>query len=121
MDEFKMADTRIKMSSIKRFVPVVVKNHYWNLKYMYGIAPALRRFLKDDVITPERAEAEIRKTLENREKNFLALAKTQIYDRPKSPYLKLMRMAQCDYADLEQETRRNGIEATLKKLAGEGV
>jgi len=118
---FSYVDTGIKMNNIKRFVPVGVKNHYWNLKQMYDIEPALKRFLKDDVITPERAEAEIKKTLENREKNFLALAKAEIYDRAQSPYLKLLQMAQCEYADLEQETRRNGIEATLKKLAGEGV
>jgi hypothetical protein len=88
---------------------------------MYDIAPALRWFFKTKIVTPEHAQEEIKKIMERRVDSFLALAKTQIYDRADSPYLKLYQMVQCDYADLERETRRHGLEATLEKLAREGV
>jgi len=113
------------MNAIRRFAkqyaPAVVKRHYGALKLMYDIVPALKNFFQDGIVTPERAADGIKKTLEKREDNFLALAKAQVYDRADSPYLKLLQMVQCDYADLEQETRRHGLESTLEKLAREGV
>jgi hypothetical protein len=110
-----------KMNSLKRYAPNVVKRHYRALKSMYDVVPALRKFFCQDTITPKYAVDEIKQILEKREDNFLALAKAQIYDRADSPYLKLLQMVQCDFADLEQETRRHGLESTLAKLAREGV
>lgn len=72
-------------------------------------------------ITPDRAAEEIEKNLETREERFLELARSEFFGRSTSPYLRLLRMAGCDYADLRAEVRRNGLEDTLTRLAREGV
>ncbi|OGQ82368.1 MAG: hypothetical protein A3F90_05675 [Deltaproteobacteria bacterium RIFCSPLOWO2_12_FULL_60_19] len=91
-----------------------------NLKGTFALAASLRRFFSDP-ITPQRAQEEIKALLAGREERFLELARTRIYARPGSPYLKLLRRAGCEYADLEGNVRRHGLEPTLERLAGEGV
>jgi hypothetical protein len=72
-------------------------------------------------VTLAGAREEIRKALENRAENFLALARTEIYARAASPYLRLLKIAGCDFADLESGVCRHGLDRTLERLAGEGV
>ncbi len=67
------------------------------------------------------AEEKIKRDLERREENFLEVARTQIYERRESPYLKLLRPAGCEFADLQAHVRQHGLERTLEKLAEEGV
>jgi hypothetical protein len=69
----------------------------------------------------EGAKEEIKKALANREERFIHLARTQIYEHPSSPYLKLIKIAGCVFADLQTQVRRYGLEATLQRLAREGV
>jgi hypothetical protein len=87
---------------------------YWRLAW------GLRRFLKEPV-TLEQSRAIIRHRLENREHNLLNIVKQAIYKSDKSPYLKLLKLAGCEYGDFEQMVRSDGIEPTLKKLVEEGV
>src|SRR4030095_1993418 len=91
-----------------------------DLKGMFAFVRAVPEFLRDP-ITLQRAEEEIKRDLDCREENFLALARARIYRDPGSPYLKLLKLARCQYSDLQTQFRRSGLEATLKQLAGEGV
>jgi len=72
-------------------------------------------------VTLEEARRTIRRRLENRPTDFCALARTAIYDNPRSPYLRLLRNAGCRYGDLENSVRKIGLEETLGALFEEGV
>ena len=81
---------------------------------MLSLVAGLREFFREPV-TPEKASEEIRRAVETREQRFLYLVRTQVYDLWEgSPYLKLFRMAGCDFADLQTHSRRH-------ELAEEGV
>jgi len=80
----------------------------------------LKKFFSER-IPLEQSEERIKQALGTREERFLALCKAEIYDRPQSPYLKLMQHAGCGFPDLEEHTRRHGLESSLKKIASEGV
>jgi hypothetical protein len=90
------------------------------LKQNYRLAKALPDFLREP-ITPALAEERIRGLLADRKERFLQIAKTRIYSCPSSPYLKLLRIAACEFSDLEDHVRRNGLEDTLALLARAGV
>jgi hypothetical protein len=84
----------------------------------------LGRFLPDyfrRTVTPSEAVEMMSRSLELRGENFLELARTQIYNRPESPYLRLLALAGCGFADLETQVRRHGLETTLERLAEAGV
>jgi hypothetical protein len=78
------------------------------------------RFVRQRVSVPAARES-IRRALDDRDAAFLRLAEFRIYRRENGHYLKLLRRAGCDYADLESHVRSHGLEKTLEKLAGEGV
>jgi len=54
-----------------------------------AFAAALPKFFRER-ITLQQAEEEIKRLLEKRVERFLDLARTEIYERPGSPYLKLL-------------------------------
>jgi hypothetical protein len=87
---------------------------------MIALGWALPNFFSAPV-SPERAREEIKQGLDSREESFLDLSREQIYGNPKSPYLKLLRLAGCEFSDLQSEVRRCGLEKTLERLAAEGV
>jgi hypothetical protein len=88
---------------------------------MYGqFALGLRRFLREP-LTLEQSRQIIEQRLRAREKNLLNIARRGIYQNRSSPYLKLLKLAGCEYGDLEQMVAKDGIEPALQKLAGEGV
>src|SRR5262245_10623904 len=87
---------------------------------MLSLSKGLRSFFREPV-TLEQATKEVAKALENREETFLGLVCTEIYDRADSPYLKLLKTAGCEFADLRACVQRYGLEKTLARLAGEGV
>ena len=91
-----------------------------NIKRALELAKALPKFFRQRVAL-EQAEEEVKKLLETRVERFLELVRAQIYQRPGSPYLKLLRHAGCEFSDLQTHVRRHGLEETLVKLAGEGV
>ena len=91
-----------------------------NLAGPFALAASVRRFLSEP-ITLERAKEELRAAVADREDRFLGLVRARVYARPSSPFLKLLRWCGCDYAELEHQVRRYGLEATLERLAAEGV
>jgi hypothetical protein len=91
-----------------------------NLAGSLALASSVRRFLSEP-ITLERAQEELRAALADREDRFLGLVRAHVYARPSSPFLKLLGRCGCGYADLEHQVRRYGLEATLERLAVEGV
>ncbi len=111
-----------------------VKSSYWQLqkelrsltlddltlRSTFLQARALRKFFGQTFSVAE-AENEIRRAMDLRESNFLKLARTQIYARPESPYLILLRNAGCEYSDLQSLVRHHGLETALACLAREGV
>jgi hypothetical protein len=87
---------------------------YWRLAW------GLRGFLKEPS-TLEQSREIIRQGLQNREHNLLALVKRAIYDNEASPYLKLLKLAGCEYGDFEKMVRSDGIESALRKIYEAGV
>jgi hypothetical protein len=63
----------------------------------------------------------VRKTIENRESNFLDLMRRAVFDDPANPYHTLFKWAGCTYGDLEQTVRKNGLEPALETLRKAGV
>jgi hypothetical protein len=87
----------------------------------YGrFAVGLRRYLKEPA-TAECGRKLIRQRLHDRDMNFLTLMKRAVYERGGGPYLALLRMAGCEYGDLERMVRSEGIESTLRGLRDAGV
>jgi len=67
------------------------------------------------------ADTFIREHLATREQRFLAIAAQRIFSEPGNPYRELFRLAGCEQSDLAESLKRRGLEATLSKLAAEGV
>jgi len=112
---------------LKQVTPVPVKTFFWaarghhsRLKGNYDLFRGLREFFQAPV-TLEQAREIIRRSLDVREERFLQLARTLVYDCPTSPYLKLLKIAGCEFSDLQASVGRDGLEATLSWLAKEGV
>lgn len=63
----------------------------------------------------------IRRRLERRAADFLALAREVIYDHPSSPYRSLLAAAGCELGDLERLVRDEGLEDALAALWRQGV
>jgi len=84
------------------------------------LALDLRWFLRG-TITLEESKQVITDRLRHRDQNFLNLVKKGIYGNLRSPYLKLLKVAGCEFGDIELLVRQNGLEATLNKLLVAGV
>ena len=91
-----------------------------NLKGVFNLVKALPDFLRER-ITVQRAEEEIKSALNSREDRFLELVRTQVYERPRSPYLRLLKYAGCEFSDIRTYIHQHGLEGTLEQLAREGV
>lgn len=89
-------------------------------KMYWRLTTGLRGFLKEP-ITLEQARSIIKDRLANRERNFLLIVKRAIYENKRSPYLKLLKLAGCEYGDLENMVLADGIEPALMKLCRMGV
>ena len=91
-----------------------------DLKMYARFAWGLRGFLKH-TITLEEAKAIVHQRMKERETNFLRLVKRGIFGYLKSPYLPLMKLAQCDLGDIENMLRNKGLKGTLMALREAGV
>jgi hypothetical protein len=82
----------------------------------------LRSFLRHPVST-QQARSILRRRLEWREADFLTLVRQAVYSRAgrSSPYRKLLELAGCEYGDLEQLVRHDGLDAALHTLYRQGV
>jgi hypothetical protein len=86
------------------------------LRFFRDLPGFLRRPLDVDM-----ARAILVGRLRERERDFLALARTAIYDQPTSPYRVLLARAGCEHGDLRRLVAQEGIEGALGRLAREGV
>jgi hypothetical protein len=69
----------------------------------------------------EEARATLRRRLERREADFLALVKRAVYEHPGSPYRRLLALAGCEYGDLVRLVAEDGLERALRTLFRHGV
>jgi len=65
--------------------------------------------------------AQMRQALETREDRFLRIMETRVYARARSPYRRLLEHAGCEFVDVQDLTRRHGLEGALRHLAESGV
>jgi len=86
---------------------------YWRFAWQ------LRKFLGQS-LDLEQCQRIILQRLTDRDKMLLAIFRA-IYDNLSSPYLQLLRLAGCEYGDLERTVLSDGIEATLGKLRDAGI
>jgi hypothetical protein len=80
----------------------------------------LRTYLQTPLTLPG-ARTILRHRFENREADFLALAKDAVFAHRRSPYRALLRLAGCEYGDLERLVYREGVEGACRTLLREGV
>ena len=83
--------------------------------------PGAVRTVLAEPISLSQAEDEVRKRLNIRVRSFLDFARTEVFEKHTSPYFRLLKMAGCDYADLEREVQKQGLEQALERLALAGV
>jgi hypothetical protein len=67
------------------------------------------------------ARAVLRSRRDSRAADFLALVRRAVFGHAQSPYRRLLALAGCTYDDLERMVVRDGVEATLARLAACGV
>jgi hypothetical protein len=79
------------------------------------LGAGLREYLASTVELAA-ARRRIRRRLEQREERFLEAARRLIYGHARSPYRRLLAIADCEYGDLEAGVRGDGLEATLERL-----
>jgi hypothetical protein len=81
---------------------------------------SLPGFLRHPVSLDE-ARATLRCRLEQREADFLALARRLIYGKWPSLYRPLLQAAGCEFGDLERAVGEQGVEGALRILCRSGV
>ena len=72
-------------------------------------------------LTPAEAGAILARRLERRETDFLELVRDGVYASARNPYHQLLRLAGCEYGDLERLVRADGVEGALSRLYRHGV
>jgi hypothetical protein len=97
-----------------------LKSDAANVKRTIAFAAALPKFFRERV-APSEAKEQIKILFDTRAERFCEMVRALIYDRPDSPYRKLLHHAGCQFSDLQSHVQRHGLEETLAKLAGEGV
>ncbi len=85
-------------------------------RFVFGLPGFLRRR-----ISLEESRQTVRRGIAERDDNFLRLLRRGIFDYPRSPYRPLLRLAQCEFGDIESQVRRDGLESTLTSLRDAGV
>jgi hypothetical protein len=86
------------------------------MRLLTGLTGLFRR-----PVSGATARAVLRQRLETRSADFLALVRGAIFNRPASPYRRLLALAGCEYPDVERLVLRDGVEAALSTLARHGV
>lgn len=111
-----MAKLRLSRRSYRDLLPDLTDRLEQNIR----LARALPEFFRRRITVAEAAE-ELKRNLALREEGFLELIRVRIYQRPDSPYLKLLKFAGCEWSDLRAYVHGHGLESTLERLAREGV
>jgi hypothetical protein len=81
---------------------------------------ALSTHLRHPITQPQAREV-VRRRLEERAADFLALVQRGVFRHPRSPYVPLFRRAGCTFGDLADLVARQGVEGALARLLAEGV
>ena len=68
-----------------------------------------------------RCEGIVRAQLAARDETFLDVLRRGVYERPGSPYLRLLDHAGVELGDVERTVRESGVEAALAELYDAGV
>lgn len=98
-----------------KFVPPT-----YNIQHYLQAFFALRRFLKE-TLSLEQCKEIVKIRLEERGKTFINIVKRNIYGNDRSPYLRLLGLAGCEFGDFRSSVLKNGIEKTLEMLRESGV
>ncbi len=69
----------------------------------------------------DECRAILSRRLKQREGDFLNLARLCIFENLTSPYLSLLKLAGCEYGDMERLVRHDGVEDALRTLYRAGV
>jgi hypothetical protein len=85
-------------------------------RFARGLPDLLRRR-----VTLAEAQTIVRDRLARREENFLAIARRSFFGPRRTPYHELLRLARCEWGDLEREVRADGVEGALETLRRSGV
>lgn len=87
-----------------------------------SFALSLRKYIKEyEQPSLEEAKARLKVRLQNREQRFLEMVETCIYGYSRSPYLPLLRAADCEFGDLRNLVGDVGLEPALRRLRDDGV
>jgi hypothetical protein len=84
------------------------------------LAGDLGVFLSNPV-TLEQSKQVLISRIQNRGSSFLTIVQKGIFENPESPYLKLLRIAGCEFGDIETYVKKDGVESALHKLFAAGV
>lgn len=86
------------------------------VRFLWKLRPYLR-----DPLSAETVRTTMCRRLEHRDRDFLSLARSAIYENPASPYLKLLKHSGCEYGDLDRLVAESGVEGALEVLLENGV
>ena len=85
-------------------------------RYVAGLRGFLRAPLDLDA-----ARRQIEHAIETRPEQLISIVRRAVYDRPKSPYLRLLEHAGVERGDFEALVRDHGVEGALARLYEAGV
>jgi hypothetical protein len=91
-----------------------------NLPGIWPLAKGLRTFFSER-INAQQAQEGVKRAFHQRDAHFLQLVRTRIYQYPSSPYRRLLKIAGCEFSDIQTHVQKNGVDKTLDRLAHEGV
>jgi hypothetical protein len=97
-----------------------LRSDFKKARGLVNLTASLPKFFREKITIGEAEEA-VKKALEDRNRRFLELVRSQIYGHPGSPYLQLLKSVRCDFSDLRAYVQLHGVEKALSKLATEGV
>jgi len=86
----------------------------------YHFLTGIPSYLKN-VISIDDARKELASRMSRRNERFLDLVENCIYGNPRSPYLKLLEAAGCEFGDFAGGIREYGLEEHLRRLMKAGV
>lgn len=97
-------------------VPLMGDKRRVYVRFLRGLRPFL-----NNPVSREQARAIMRWRLSRRHENFLRLMRHGVFDNAASPYLQLLKRANCTYDDMVESVHRHGLETFLLQLKRAGV
>jgi len=86
------------------------------IRLAYNLKPFLR-----EPLSVEGAKAYVQERLCNRDALFVKMVERAVFANPRSPYLKLFRMAGCGLGDVSTLVKNEGVEGALERLLQAGI